>query len=519
MSQPLAKSKRTGAFDIETAPRSIVLLGRVVALVGCLVAPWMFGCFRFREAKWLYVCLSLALLLAAIAVLIRCIRSPLSGSLRVPLLLVPMFAWVALGAIQLLPVPQTLTDSTVQQVPALRDIDFGDGIKSRTMSFHPTATGLEIGRYSYAIAAFLIGYTLFRTPGSQRWLWGAMLLNGVALVAFGIIQKSTWNGKLFWSVPLRFGGDPFSSFVNRNNAVAFLHLAGASGVGLMVWALERKPIRATRGLFQAFVARLAAIDAMQVLLLLGLALLGGGAVASTSRGGTLSFAVAAFVVLVFLAGARKAVWPLVLAIIAVAVSAGVVYSLQMDEELRARISKLDPEKIETRYRVLHAKDALQLVERLPWTGSGLGTHGYSTRPFVSDLGRRWAVHADNQYVEVAVEAGVTGLLIVLILLAVIARLFWVGRSGFPEVSGTAAALLFLLCSHAVHAMFDYGIILPATLCGAALLTGTGCGGDFSPDRRARGQRLGWASRSASSDVGGLWLGRLRVHDDRKRGSA
>ncbi len=494
MSQPLAKTKHTGAFDIETAPRSLVGLGRGLALLACVVAPWAFGCIRFREARWFYAAIASALILGTLAVLIRSLRAPQSGSLRVPLLLFPMFAGIALGAAQLLPISQTLTGSTVEQVPELEDVELGAPISSTAMSFHPTATRLEISRYSFAIAAFLVGYTLFRTPQSQRLLWAVMLLNGVALVAFGLIQRSTWNGKLFWTVPLRFGGDPFASFVNRNNAMAFIFLAAAGGVGLLVWAFERKPLRATTGLIQAGLARLATIDAMQVVLLLAIATLAGGVVASTSRSGVLSFAVASFVVLVVVATNRKALWPLALAVIAVTVAAGVVYSLQLDKELTARIAKLNPEEIEARSRVLHAKDALKVLRRVPITGAGLGSHRYAHLPFVSELGRRWAVNADNQYVEVAVEGGTVGLAIALLLVLLATRVFWVSRGGFPEISGTAAALLFLLSAQTVHAIFDYGIILPATICGMALLVGAFVAA-VSPRTSGRGASI-WAGRFA-----------------------
>lgn len=85
-----------------------------------------------------------------------------------------------------------------------------------------------------AAAAVTLGSVLFPTPGLRRSLYAAILANAVALAAFGIVQKLTWNGGLFWSVPLRFGGQPFASFVNRNNAAAYLSLGYVCGFALLL---------------------------------------------------------------------------------------------------------------------------------------------------------------------------------------------------------------------------------------------------------------------------------------------
>jgi len=55
-----------------------------------------------------------------------------------------------------------------------------------------------------------------------------MAINGVAIAFFGLVQQLTWNGRLFWQVPLEQGGEPFGPFVDRNHAGGFLTLCLAA---------------------------------------------------------------------------------------------------------------------------------------------------------------------------------------------------------------------------------------------------------------------------------------------------
>ena len=471
-----------------------MLVGRAITLVAITAAPWAFGCYRFQEQVWLYSALLVAAVVAALVVLIRVVRTPDSSSLRVPLLAIPMFAVIGIGAVQLLPIPQQLTGDRVLQSEELAQWDLGEPITSTHLSFYPHFTTLEVARYTFGTVAFFLGYTLFRTPSSQRLLWTFLMANGLALVVFGLIQRFTWNKKLFWTIDLTNGGDPFASFVNRNNAIAFLYIGGAATIGLLVWAFDRKPVRATENVLEGLLARVAAIDAMQVGLLAGIGLLVGGVVASTSRGGALSFAAASLLTLLFLAFRRRSAWPVLLAGLAVATTVGVVFTLEADKELRQRIAKVDTENLGDRSRIRHAKDALQVTQALPVLGAGLGTHRYAYLPFVSEFGRLWAVNADNQYVEIAVEAGLVGLGVVFVFLLLGSWLIWVGRMSNIESAGTAVALLFLLSSQSIHALFDFGIIMPATLTAAGLLVGSAVA-SIAARTGGRGSSV-WAGRLA-----------------------
>src|SRR5262249_42960275 len=77
----------------------------------------------------------------------------------------------------------------------------------------------------------------FRTPRSQGALLAALAIDAAAMAIFSIVQQRTWNGQLYWSIPLTQGGLPFGPFINRNNGAAFLNLGLAAAVGIVAWAL------------------------------------------------------------------------------------------------------------------------------------------------------------------------------------------------------------------------------------------------------------------------------------------
>lgn len=443
----------------------IVNAGRAVTLACITASPWFFGCVRGSELFWLYVGVFASAVVALIAVLTG------ARSQRIPWVAVPVFGAIVIGTVQLVPAGQTLAEGHIPQSEELSQWEF-EPIRTRQRSVYPERTRREIARYSFALAAFFVGYVLFRSRNSARVLWAALAVNGLALVLFGLIQKSTWNGSLYWRFPLADGGQPFASFVNRNNAVSYLYICFAAAVGILVWSMERTRPRNALGLRERFLARIAALNALQVSAVIGVAFLFGGIVASGSRSGFVSAAIAAFVTTLAIAAARRSGWPAIAGLCALMVAAAITGYLRYSDELTRRMTELDQEKLMTRGRIPHWKDAMNVPASLPVFGAGLGTHRYAHLPFASRFDKYWYVNADNQYVETMVEAGYSGLGLVVLFLLGIGLIM---RPHLTEKTSSAAVLgvlVFLFTSQVIHAVFDYGIIMPAVLISAAVLAGS-----------------------------------------------
>jgi hypothetical protein len=119
-------------------------------------------------------------------------------------------------------------------------------------------------------------------------------------------------------------------------------------------------------------------------------------------------------------------------------------------------------------RVHAAQAALRLVERRPLTGAG---PGQATLYWVGPDGRTLIIqYVHNEYLQVLAELGTIGLALLLVLLAVVARMVWRGR----DVTGTPATwagVMAGLSALAVHSGLDFLWHLPAIPLTAAVLAG------------------------------------------------
>jgi hypothetical protein len=119
-------------------------------------------------------------------------------------------------------------------------------------------------------------------------------------------------------------------------------------------------------------------------------------------------------------------------------------------------------------RIQAARAALRLAERRPLTGAG---PGQAALYWVGPDGRTLTVqYVHNEYLQVLAELGMVGLALLLVLLAVVARMVWRGRDlvGTPA---TWAGVVAGLSALAVHSGLDFLWHLPAIPLTAAVLAG------------------------------------------------
>ncbi len=155
----------------------------------------------------------------------------------------------------------------------------------------PSETGVAV--VLCGLFAVVAGY--YRSRERLARLLGVAVFSAFAVSLFGIFQKFTWNGRLFW---LREGNyvHPFGPFVNRNSYAAFAGTILPVALCLGLAALARAGDQGRR-------------DALPKVLLWGFAAVTilGGVFLSLSRGGILSVCLSLLVVggFAFLFGRRR----------------------------------------------------------------------------------------------------------------------------------------------------------------------------------------------------------------------
>lgn len=487
--------------EFQTPPvRPEVLVGRdpllnwasrAVLLAVLLAAPWLFGGTEFSHQIWLYtgVLVATALWFVGFA-----LRSPINEPSRafVPTMFVPIIAALMLGALQLVPeLPRSWPglehpgggtaarpdiDPQLGRLPA----DIAQELASRRQfSLYPASTRLELVRLTVGAAAFLLGVVLFQKQQHQQLLWGLMALNGAALSFFGIVQKLSWNGNIYWTYPLTLGGSPFASFINRNNCAGYLNLCLGAALGLIASLFMAVPGATGRAEPQPPLprrtrrkpGRIRIFQDQHITSILLAILILAGVCCSLSRGGIVAGGIASLAALLLLAYHRGPAVSLAVGFAGGLLAGALVYWSGLSDPFADRIATVFDQKIKGEGRLTIWSDAWRAFHDFPVLGTGLGSFRYAYQPYQTHPYTAWFYNADNQFVEGLVEggcagAGLIGACIVLWLLTL-----WSLVRKQASIPPVAYVGLFAIVSQVVQSGTDFGITVPSNLILFATISG------------------------------------------------
>jgi O-antigen ligase/tetratricopeptide (TPR) repeat protein len=356
-----------------------------------------------------------------------------------------------------------------------------------TLSLCPAST--QAGLVVLAAFVLLFLFTVQRVGRIEdverliRWIaWAA-----VAVAALGLVQYFLGNGRYFG-----FYRHPRSaiesqlvgSFTNRNHFAHFMAL----GVGPLLWwvfsGLKRggDPAGAT----PRFHTRNAPREVNVALRAIALGLVVFAGLVSLSRGGAVAIvvALAAGTGVLYTGSVISRKTLIALAASGAAVGAGLLaYGY---ESLAGRLSSfqsIESLDVLRLRRDLWAAD-LEAVADFPLTGTGLATHA---RVFPIYLPNTWCsqkvdfTHAESGYVQVAMETGIPGLLLVLAAVGLCA--YWCVCAIRRAAAGTSASPRALLCLVAivpallasmVHALIDFVWYVPGLMVVVVILGACAC---------------------------------------------
>jgi O-antigen ligase/tetratricopeptide (TPR) repeat protein len=488
---------------------TVVCLGLIVLVVA---APWFFG--------GVWASLQAPLLLATTGLLVVDLLDQLRMDRRsaaVPASLMPLALGIVLGLGQLLPLPEVMQSWAAPTVTQLRGDLLDDQLRQlqielaapSTRSVYPASGRHRLALLIMAAAVFHLAARHCTSRRALGWLLVAVSVLGGSVALFALVQRLTWNGMLYWRVPLTKGpGNPFGPYVNHNNAAGFLNLTLACALAWLIWIIWRKdqpsderplhfgeqypprmspPLTSPRsalGQVAAFAARLDAAG-MAVLVLIGL--LAASVIVSLSRGSMLAMlggGGVSLLLLILRRGNRRYALPMFLAL------GGAVFVTAWIGEAHTvgqRVESLwDQDLGESELRLRNWPDALKAAAFYIGWGSGLGTYPYAYSSMQHWHWDRQFIYAENQYLQTLVELGVVGLALLLVTILLTARAVWYlyceDRHAGPAVAVMGA---FALASQAVGGALDFGLYIPANMILMALLCGTVAGRAVHVARRQK----------------------------------
>ncbi len=323
-----------------------------------------------------------------------------------------------------------------------------------SLSMDVEATRGAASMIFFLFLSFLIAVNFFDTPRRLRTLATFLIIFGLALAVFAIIQHFTWEGKMYWVRPAdSAGAGTGGPFVNRNHFAGYMEMLIPIPAAL---ALSR----AARGEARLFCGFAAAIMCI-------------AEAASLSRGGMVSLASG----LLFLAVMRvrqrrnspspiRGSWfslrpEYLVLLMLVAICAGVVW-IGADFDILKRIAH-DPltTSAATDRRAVWG-DTLTMFRANPVLGIGLGAFETIYPVYGRGDGSVLIQFAHNDFLQVLSDTGVIGGAIALWFIIVIARAMTQVTKADDGIlralgMGSAAGIFALL----VHSLFDFNLQIPS----------------------------------------------------------
>ncbi|MBS0633004.1 MAG: O-antigen ligase family protein [Verrucomicrobia bacterium] len=309
------------------------------------------------------------------------------------------------------------------------------------------------------VCAIWVGFTRRRT---LQYFFTVLAANAFLIAVFGVIQRLTSNGKIFWTLP-SLNPSFFASFVYKNHAGAYFNLTLALCCGLAAWhylrSLRRLEKSNPAGLF-VFFAVLIAIDI----------------VISFARAATILMLVYLLLALILLliyqrANPQLMRRPVVTFILVGGFGVFAVTGLGALDKGQAwdKLMKLTSEhdaSVSGRLEVNRA--SWDMLKDYWHTGSGAGSYQFlfpiyqQHYPSIWMEGRYRMIweHAHNDWLEFPIELGLPGALLILASFGYLA--FQLGKNYFWENPLSLLVVLGALLVLA-HAWVDLIFVNPAVL--------------------------------------------------------
>jgi O-antigen ligase len=385
------------------------------------------------------------------------------------LLQLPLIGTLILGCIQLLPlrnmVATGLTTGVVQ-----------------TLSLDANSTRLALVQISTLLIYFSATLVFIDTPHRLKVLVRTILIFGFCLAIFGLTQSIATPTRVFWIRELT-QSTAFGPFINRHHFAGYMELTIALPLGLLFAGAVAKEKR----LLYAFAAGL-----------MGVAL-----IMTTSRGGIISLVaeIMFFVVVTSLwrpshTHTRAKKGRLKGAALRLALAGGLLVALFVGvlflggefsiTRLVDSVNTDDP----TTGRAHFWSVTLNMVKAHPILGTGLGAFGVVYTQFDTRNGLFRLEQAHNDYLQVASDAGLIGVVLALCFLILLFRRAFIRMGSKDEFRrGIALAGAGGCFAVLVHSLFDFTLHTTSNallfLVLAALATMNGRIEQPSPKRRHR----------------------------------
>lgn len=310
-----------------------------------------------------------------------------------------------------------------------------------------------------ALSVFLLGATAMMPRVHVSWLIRRLTALGLALGLFAIVQRATFNGRLYWVFePINVASNSFGPFVNRNHFAGWMLMTGALAAGYLCSLLLPRQGR-HRTFWRARLAEMSSAEGSRTLFVAcALTVMVLSLVWTMSRSGMAAFAVATALLSVrvfarFRGARRIAVVAFLLVVVFFALS---WRGIDTVFDWYSRTNTLQ-------WRFELWRDTMAIVRDFPLFGTGLNTYGASTLLYPMSDPDWHAVEAHNDYVQILSEGGIV------LALAVAAAAWQLARgirAAFAQPEALTSSWMRVgatvgLVAIAIQELSDFSLQMPA----------------------------------------------------------
>ena len=305
-------AKRENQVHAEATATAHPLLSTAswVGRVACLLLVVTFAWLRGGVDYWSQVWMGGLLVIGLIAWWIERVFDRSGTDRKLPIVAVPVILGIALGLLQLVPLPDSLANllapkqhELLEALASPADMMHSPATPTTSISLDKISGRHQVTLLVFALAGLLLGSHFFKSSKHAVTFFIVVAANAAMVSIAGLLQRVPISGATVLSNELVSGVSPFGTFVNRNNAAGYMLMGLAAAVGLLYWNLfgdtsSRRPrlliskeipvwrqVQQRIGIFIAemTLARCACFFVCALIIL--------GVVASLSRGGVLALLV------------------------------------------------------------------------------------------------------------------------------------------------------------------------------------------------------------------------------------
>jgi hypothetical protein len=296
---------------------------------------------------------------------------------------------------------------------------------------------------AYGMIFFVTTQSLYRTSQIKSFAFFFVAF-GFLIALFSIVQQFTWNGNLYWVVPNRQNGWVYGPYVDHAHYAGLMEMLVPIPLVFAMMSRWQQPQRVLFG----FAALLMASTIFL----------------SQSLGGIVAFGVQLLFLAIIIGVRQRSRRQLLLLLV---LGALLVLWLMMLSPggISERIVRLqDPlGKAGAGNRIRIVKDSLKMIAARPVLGWGLGTFPVAYPSFRSFYTNFFVNAAHNDYIQIAVETGLTGFAFVCCFIVMFYRtaLQRVANWRTEVRSAMTLAAVVGVTGILIHSLSDFNLQIPA----------------------------------------------------------